>query len=84
MTHNGRSRIISVRCDKQALEVLEWEAMHSGIPLRTRIRAWLEARAEEVADEYRGFQYERVEKQLGESGVEPVSINERDESHGLG
>jgi len=86
MTHNARSRIISVRCDRDALEVLEWEAARTGIPLRTRIRAWLEARAEDVASEYRGFQYERIEKPLGDDGVEPVGDmnSEGSDDNGLG
>jgi len=73
MTHNARSRIVSFRCDRDALDVLEWEAARTGIPLRTRIRAWVEARAEEVASEYRAFQYERVEKPLGDTGDVPVT-----------
>jgi hypothetical protein len=64
---------VSFRCDRVALQVLEWEAQQTGIPLRTRIRAWVEARAEEVSGEYRAFEYERVEKHLGEAGEVPVA-----------
>jgi hypothetical protein len=85
MTHNARSRIVSFRVDHNALEVLEWEAARTGIPLRTRVRAWVEARAEEVASEYRAFQYERVEKPLGDAGEEPVAAaGEDDHDNGPG
>jgi hypothetical protein len=80
MSHNGRSKIVSFRCDREALEVLEWEAAQTGIPFRTRVRAWVEARAEEVSGEYRAFEYERVEKHLGEAGEVPVAPTGDDDS----
>lgn len=73
MSDNGRSKIMSFRCDHDAIKALEWEAQQTGIPIRTRIRAWVEARAEEIATEYRALEYERVEKHLGEAGELPVA-----------
>ncbi|MFZ4431601.1 MAG: hypothetical protein ACOYOQ_00240 [Microthrixaceae bacterium] len=73
MTHNDRSKIISFRLDHDALSVLEWEAARTGVPVRTRIRAWAEARAEEISNQYRGLAYERSATPLGDSGELPVS-----------
>lgn len=84
MTHNARSRIVSFRCDIGALEALEWEAAQTGIPLRTRIRAWVEARAEEVSGEYRSFEYERTVKHLGEAGELPVAAPGDNHTNDLG
>ena len=50
MSHNGRSKIVSFRCDREALEVLEWEAAQTGIPLRTRVRAWVEKHLGEAGE----------------------------------
>jgi hypothetical protein len=59
MSHNLKSRVISVRIDHGALEVLEWEAARTGIPLRSTIRDELEAKAEEISSRYRNLNYEK-------------------------
>lgn len=55
--HNERSRVVTFRLDHAALEVLEWEARYTGIPLRTTIRAILEQRAEEISVSFRTMRY---------------------------
>jgi len=51
-TDEPASVVLATRCHPGALQVLEWHARFTGIPLRTWIREMLEARAEEITDEY--------------------------------
>lgn len=55
--HNERSKVVTFRIDHAALEVLEWEARYTGIPLRTTIRDMLQQRAEEVSASFRNMRY---------------------------
>lgn len=67
MSHNERSKVISVRIDHDALAVLEWEARESGVPLRTTIRGLLEERAESISKVARNLKYSPSEQTV-ESG----------------
>lgn len=52
MTYNRQSKTMSTRIDPGALDVLEWHAHLTGVPLRRWLRQLLEARAEEITAEY--------------------------------
>lgn len=55
--HNARSKVVTFRLDRAALDVLEWEANFTGIPLRTTIRDMLQQRAEHISAEHRNLSY---------------------------
>jgi hypothetical protein len=52
MTYNQQSKTMSTRIDPAALDVLEWHARLTGVPLRRWLRQLLEARAEELTEEF--------------------------------
>jgi hypothetical protein len=52
VSYNDISKTMSIRIDREALDVLEWYAGLTGVPLRTTVREYLQEWAETISKEH--------------------------------